>query len=98
VGPGGDDVAHLFAQAGEVGGQQAGGDSGDGCGGHERKLDPLFNYDKGRFSAIIAVWRGIGWRLPAQRLLSEPYMKPYDISVSVTPQYLPEQSEPNQEQ
>ncbi|MDX3895247.1 MULTISPECIES: Co2+/Mg2+ efflux protein ApaG [Pusillimonas] len=25
-------------------------------------------------------------------------MKPYDISVSVTPQYLPEQSEPNQEQ
>src|SRR5690606_17129870 len=30
VGPGGDDVAHLFAQAGEVGGQQAGGDSGDG--------------------------------------------------------------------
>ncbi|NYT67269.1 Co2+/Mg2+ efflux protein ApaG [Pusillimonas noertemannii] len=25
-------------------------------------------------------------------------MKPYDISVNVTPQYLPEQSEPNQEQ
>lgn len=25
-------------------------------------------------------------------------MKPYDISVSVTPQYLPEQSEPNQQQ
>jgi len=25
-------------------------------------------------------------------------MKPYDISVSVTPQYLPEQSEPSQEQ
>lgn len=29
---------------------------------------------------------------------SEPYMKPYEISVSVTPQYLPEQSEPNEGQ
>ena len=33
VGAGGDHVAHLFAEAGEVGGQQAGGDQGFGHGG-----------------------------------------------------------------